>query len=272
MATQNNNIELLPQDEEGITPEKAEGTTVVANPELEGGEDALTALQVGEEKYKINQPTTVEANPTLAGTENALEGIQVGDTKYKVNQPIEVEANPELSGSEAQLKGIKVGNTSFKATSTYRYPTFLIQNSNSEQVEVLAWQVDGDEEGFYSDFNTGIQNLATALGITVDPVTDRASANTALAQFIAPLNLAGAQAIAGALMGLFFGYATVHYAKRFGSVLDKRQYFEAPLYLVGDEKIFYLDDNGTFKSFTAIAGIDDILDGTYTLAGLSLVG
>lgn len=272
MATQNNNVELLPQDSEGIVPEKAEGTTVVANPELEGGEDALLALQVGDEKYKINQPTTVVANPEQVLDEPTLTDLQVGNDVYKIPQPTAVEANPELSGSEAQLKGLKVGNTSFKTTSTYRYPTFIIQNSNNEQVEVHAWQVDGDEEGFYSDFNTGIQNLATALGITVDPITDRASANAVLAQLVAPLNLAGAQAIAGALLGLFFGYATAHYVKRFGSVLDKRQYFEAPLYVVGDEKIFYLDDSGTFKSFTAIAGIDDILDGTYTLDGLTLVG
>ena len=35
--------------------------------------------------------TNVVANPTLAGTEAALTGIEVGDTKYKVEQPIPVE-------------------------------------------------------------------------------------------------------------------------------------------------------------------------------------
>lgn len=66
------------------------GTTVEANPELEGTEDTLTGLQIGETKYKVPQPTTVEANPTLAGTEDSLSGIQIGNTKYKVVTPTDV--------------------------------------------------------------------------------------------------------------------------------------------------------------------------------------
>lgn len=60
------------------------GTEVVANPELAGTETDLTGLQVGETKYKVEQPVNVEANPTLAGTEADLTGLQIGDTKYKV--------------------------------------------------------------------------------------------------------------------------------------------------------------------------------------------
>ena len=61
------------------------GTEVVANPELAGTESDLTGLQVGETKYKVEQPVNVVANPTLAGTEAALTGLQVGDTKYKID-------------------------------------------------------------------------------------------------------------------------------------------------------------------------------------------
>ena len=61
------------------------GTEVVANPTLAGTEDGLTGLQVGETKYKVEQPINVVANPTLAGTENALTGLEVGSTKYKVD-------------------------------------------------------------------------------------------------------------------------------------------------------------------------------------------
>ena len=71
-------------DEEGKIVAGSAGTTVVANPTLAGTESALTGLEVGDTKYKVEQPINVVANPTLAGTEAALEGLQVGDTKYKV--------------------------------------------------------------------------------------------------------------------------------------------------------------------------------------------
>lgn len=56
----------------------------------------------------------VKANPTLAGTEASLTGIQVGDTKYKVEQPINVVANPTLAGTEAGLESIEIGDTKYK--------------------------------------------------------------------------------------------------------------------------------------------------------------
>lgn len=61
-----------------------EETEVIANPTLVGTESPLTGLQVGDNKYKIEQPTEVIANPTLSGSEAALTGLQVGDTKFKV--------------------------------------------------------------------------------------------------------------------------------------------------------------------------------------------
>ena len=36
----------------------------------------------------IGKAISIEANPTLAGTEDALTGLQVGDTKYKVDSGI----------------------------------------------------------------------------------------------------------------------------------------------------------------------------------------
>lgn len=56
----------------------------------------------------------VEANPSLAGTEASLTGLQVGDTKYKVEQPINVEANPILAGTESDLSSIEIGDTKYK--------------------------------------------------------------------------------------------------------------------------------------------------------------
>lgn len=57
--------------------------------------------------------TKVVANPTLAGTEAALTGLEVGTTKYKVNQPINVEANPVLTGNEPIMGSIRIGLTSY---------------------------------------------------------------------------------------------------------------------------------------------------------------
>ena len=58
----------------------------------------------------------VKANPTLAGTEASLEGLQVGDTKYKVEQPINVVANPSPAGT-TELTGIQIGTTKYKINS-----------------------------------------------------------------------------------------------------------------------------------------------------------
>ena len=66
---------------------------------------------------EVSGGTTVVANPTLAGTESSLSGLQVGDTKYKVDQPIEVVANPTLAGTESDLTGLQVGNTKYKVPS-----------------------------------------------------------------------------------------------------------------------------------------------------------
>lgn len=56
---------------------------------------------------------SVEANPTLAGTEAGLTGIQVGNTKYKVEQPITIVANPDPAG-ETELTGLQIGETKYK--------------------------------------------------------------------------------------------------------------------------------------------------------------
>ena len=70
--------------ENGTISVGSEGSTVVANPTLVGGESNLTGLEVDGTKYKVDEGTEVVANPTLAGTETELTGLEVGDTKYKV--------------------------------------------------------------------------------------------------------------------------------------------------------------------------------------------
>lgn len=59
----------------------------------------------------IPVPTDVVANPTLAGTESALTSLQVGDTKYKVDEKITtISFNPTR---------VVYDDISFKATFTY---------------------------------------------------------------------------------------------------------------------------------------------------------
>ncbi|MBR3210073.1 MAG: hypothetical protein IKF82_07430, partial [Bacilli bacterium] len=57
---------------------------VKANPTLEGEEETLESLKIGNKKYALGGGTEVIANPELAGTEDDLEGLQVGENKYKV--------------------------------------------------------------------------------------------------------------------------------------------------------------------------------------------
>lgn len=60
---------------------------IEANPTLEGGEDALTALEVNGTKYTVSGGSggsEVVANPELEGDEDSLTGLEVDGTKYKV--------------------------------------------------------------------------------------------------------------------------------------------------------------------------------------------
>lgn len=82
---------------------------VEANPTLAGTEASLTGLQVGDTKYKVEQPINVVANPTLAGTEGNLEGLQVGDTKYKVG-----------GGSQLYRNRITLSSCSWYVSSEYK--------------------------------------------------------------------------------------------------------------------------------------------------------
>ena len=102
--------------DKGAYTELGGGSSVVANPELEGTEPELTGLEVEGGKYKVPEGTVVVANPELVGTEDELTGIQVGDTKYKVPQPTTVVANPTLAGTESELNGLQVGDTKYKNT------------------------------------------------------------------------------------------------------------------------------------------------------------
>ena len=74
----------------GVRGSASGGTEVVANPEGEATAD-LAKLKVDDTIYELPEGTIVVGNPTLAGTEGALTGLQVGDTKYKVDSGM---ANP----------------------------------------------------------------------------------------------------------------------------------------------------------------------------------
>ena len=106
MATQNNNVELLPQDSEGIVPEKAEGTTVVANPELEGGEELLTGLQVGDTKFKCyNQDYySLRLVLTMEEAENLPNTLGISYTYFGEKQEFINALNEALS----QLAGVPI--------------------------------------------------------------------------------------------------------------------------------------------------------------------
>lgn len=87
----------------------------------------------------------VVANPTLAGTENALTGIQVGSTKYKVEQPINVVANPTLAGTESDLTGLEVGNTKYKIGGGKQlYKHIIMINSNTLGTQNLLIEIIND--------------------------------------------------------------------------------------------------------------------------------
>ena len=114
------------------------GTEVVANPTLAGTESALTGLQVGKTKYKVEQPINVVANPVLAGTESALTGLEVGDTKYAVPQPTNVVANPVLTGAESALTGIEVGATKYKnQPASVSYLTTAPSSANTDGLKFV---------------------------------------------------------------------------------------------------------------------------------------
>lgn len=73
----------------------------------------------------------VEANPTLAGTEASLTGLQVGDTKYKVEQPTTIVANPDPAG-ETELTGLQIGDTKYKVgggKQLYMHNIYMSDNS-----------------------------------------------------------------------------------------------------------------------------------------------
>lgn len=61
---------------------------IEANPTLEGGESALTALEVNGTKYTVSGGSggsEVVANPELEGDEDSLTGLEVDGVKYKVD-------------------------------------------------------------------------------------------------------------------------------------------------------------------------------------------
>ena len=70
-----------------------------------------TGAEIDAAVEKAGDLSKVKANPTLAGTEAALEGLQVGDTKYKVDQPVVVVECTATVDSQNSVLRIVSNNT-----------------------------------------------------------------------------------------------------------------------------------------------------------------
>lgn len=123
-----------------------------------------TGAEIDAAVEKTGDLSKVEANPTLAGTEAALTGLEVGDTKYKVEQPINVVANPTLAGTEAALEGLQVGDTKYKAGA----PDFIVNITVTEDGGSLIPSLDKTYEQIVAaitdNYNIKINVTVTIFG------------------------------------------------------------------------------------------------------------
>ena len=103
------------------------GTEVVANPTGTATSD-LEKLKVGETIYGIPEGTNVVANPTLAGTESALTGLEVGSTKYKVDSGM---ANPMTTQGDIIYGGSSGTPTRLAKPSSTEYGTYQFLNNGT---------------------------------------------------------------------------------------------------------------------------------------------
>lgn len=103
------------------------GTEVVANPEGTATTD-LEKLKVGETIYGIPEGTNVVANPTLAGTESALTGLEVGDTKYKVDSGM---TNPMTTQYDMIVAGANGTPTRLYDDDPNLYNKFITRTNSS---------------------------------------------------------------------------------------------------------------------------------------------
>ena len=90
-------------DEQGSFKFGVNGTPVIANPTLEGGENELNSIQIGDEIYKI---AGFKINSGISDSEAYLSSIIVDRVRYKVN------ANAEFNGNF--ISGNETNNLAFK--------------------------------------------------------------------------------------------------------------------------------------------------------------
>lgn len=102
------------------------GSNVIANPTLAGTEDALTGLQVGETKYKVDDiyPTELKLG-TGTGTETKIvQTTQYGDPEIAVNYAVTTNVGtfwmtalePNMTGKKLKSFTIKTKNSNRKMT------------------------------------------------------------------------------------------------------------------------------------------------------------
>ena len=69
--------------------------------------------------------TTVVANPTLAGTEDALTGLQVGETKYKIDAPVKYQHNVCVTVSSDEIHFILVTDRATEYTAISQFISLI---------------------------------------------------------------------------------------------------------------------------------------------------
>ena len=145
------------------------GTQVVANPTLAGTESALSGLQVGSTKYKIEgqkQADWTQSNnsavdfiknkPNLGSLALKSSVDYTTEVTNKPSIPDAVAANPTLAGSEAELTGLQVGNTKYKITQKLVFTNVTASN----------WVADVT----YADY--GYKCDLTCQGITANSIVE----------------------------------------------------------------------------------------------------
>lgn len=96
------------------TPGSGGGTIVVANPELDGGEDILESIQIEDVKYSLQGQDmtfseTISENPEA----KVLKTITIGTDDWKVDKGSVVTPNVELNGDEPVLESVQIDDATF---------------------------------------------------------------------------------------------------------------------------------------------------------------
>lgn len=123
------------------------GTSVVANPVLDGTEPLLTGLQVDNDKYKAPANVTPNAPIPVGVTPTALTNLLIDSGYYA---PDQTKLYTSVSGTEPDVKGIQVGNGliyKIPDNHLYSHTVNIIQNidaNNNMDLWVLILNTSSD--------------------------------------------------------------------------------------------------------------------------------